>query len=74
MFQKESPRTIDDFIRKPEESSIKDFLMKNVDGLSDAHKPGEPSMMPDVLDQMKKMELERAEMTMKEQQQQQDLK
>lgn len=71
MFQKESPRTVDDFIRKPEESSIKDFFMKNIDGLLDAYKPGEPNMKPDVLEQMKKMELERAEMAMKKQQQQQ---
>ena len=31
-------------------------------------------MKPDVLEQMKKMELERAEMAMKQQQQQQDVK
>jgi len=75
MFQKESPKTVDDFIRKPEESLIKDFFMKNIDGLLDAYKPGEPSMKPDVLEQMKKMEKERAEMAMKkQQQQQQDIK
>ncbi len=71
MFQKESPRTVEDFIRTPEESLIKDFFMKNIDGLLDAYKPGEPNMKPDVLEQMKKMELERAEMAMKKQQQQQ---
>lgn len=75
MFQKESPRTVEDFIRKPEESLIKDFFMKNIDELLDAYKPGEPNMKPDVLEQMKKMELERAEMAMKkQQQQQQDIK
>ena len=33
MFQKESPRTVEDFIKTPEESLIKDFFMKNIDEL-----------------------------------------
>jgi len=51
-FVKESSKTIDDFIKQPD---LKDFYM-NVDSLLQYYSPGKPSMKPDVLEQMIKME------------------
>lgn len=59
---KESPKTIDDFIRKPYESSIKDFFMNQIDNLLAKYEPGEPKMKPDVLKQIKEIEMERSRM------------
>ena len=51
-YVKESPKTIDNFMKEPE---LKDFYM-NVDSLLEKYSPGDPSMKPDVLKQMLKME------------------
>ena len=54
-FVKESTKTIDDFIKQKE---LKDFYM-NIDSLLENYSPGRPTMKPDVLEQMVKMEEER---------------
>ena len=51
-YVKESPKTIDDFIKQKE---LKDFYL-NIDSLLENYSPGRPSMKPDVLEQMVKME------------------
>jgi glycosyltransferase involved in cell wall biosynthesis len=68
---KESPKTVDDFIRKPFESEIKNFFMNQIDALLLNYEPGEPKMKPDVLKQMKEIEEERKQMHLQHQQQQQ---
>jgi len=70
-FMKESPKTVDMFISQPKEAPIKQFFMNDIDALLLEYKPGEPSMKPDVIAQMKEMELERAKMAQQQQQQQQ---
>jgi glycosyltransferase involved in cell wall biosynthesis len=60
---KESPKTVDDFIRKGSEADIKDFFMNRIDALLSKYEPGEPKMKPDVLEQMKQIEEERARMS-----------
>ena len=59
---KESPRTISDFIRKPEEQMILDFFTKNLDDTLNNYKPGNPEMKPDVMIQLKQMDEERKKM------------
>ena len=59
-FFKESIYTVDMFIRKPEESHIKQFFMTDIDSLLNKYSPGNPSMKPDVLTQIAKIEKERA--------------
>ena len=54
-YVKESTKTIDDFVKEPE---MKDFYM-NVDSLLENYSPGKPSMKPDVLEQIIKIEEER---------------
>jgi len=51
-FVKESPKTVDSFVK---ETELKDFYM-NVDSLLENYSPGDPSMKPDVLKQMLKLE------------------
>jgi glycosyltransferase involved in cell wall biosynthesis len=51
-YVKESARTIDDFVKQPD---LKDFYM-NVDSLLENYSPGRPTMKPDVLEQMVRME------------------
>ncbi len=51
-FVKESPKTVDDFVKEKE---LKEFYM-NVDLLLENYSPGDPSMKPDVLKQMLIME------------------
>lgn len=68
-FFKESPKTVDMFIRKPSEAHIKKFFMEDIDELLSKYEPGLPSMKPDVLEQIKIIEEERAEMIKKIQQQ-----
>ncbi len=59
---KVSSKTVDDFIRKPEEKKIKDFFLTEIDGLLEKYDPGHPKWKPDVLIQMKKIEEEREKM------------
>ena len=66
-FLKDSPKTVDDFIKNKNEESIKDFFMNKIDKLLEAYEPGSPKMKPDVLEQIKKIEAERAEMLKKAQ-------
>jgi len=71
-FFKESTRTVDDFMRKPEEQSVKQFFMVDIEDALNAYAPGDPSLKPDVLEQTKKLEIERmqkmAELQQKHQQ------
>lgn len=61
-FLKESSKTVDMFIRKKEEAHIHKFFMDDVDKLLEKYEPGEPKMKPDVLKQIKEIEMERAKM------------
>lgn len=51
-FVKESPKTVDEFVKEKE---LKDFYM-NIDSLLQYYSPGKPIMKPDVLEQMVKIE------------------
>jgi len=66
-FCKESPKTVEHFIRTTKEASIKKFFMEDIDALLDKYRPGKPDMKPEVLKQIKKIEKER-EKIVKEQQ------
>jgi len=66
-YLKDSPKTVDDFIRMNDEAPIKDFFMKHIDKLLANYEPGEAKMKPDVLAQIKVIEAERAEMMRKAQ-------
>jgi hypothetical protein len=61
-YFKVSNKTVNDFIRTTKEASIKQFFMKDIDNLLKVYKPGEPSMKPDVLLQIKQIEEERKKM------------
>jgi len=65
-YFKESPKTVDMFIRKPNESNIKNFFMKDIDALLDSYEPGQAKMKPDVLKQIKEIEDEREKMIQEE--------
>ena len=66
-FLKDSTKTVNDFIKNKNEDTIKDFFMNKIDKLLEAYEPGSPKMKPDVLEQIKKIEAERAEMLRKAQ-------
>ena len=59
---KESTKTVDIFIRKANESNIKNFFMHEIDDLLNNYAPGRPEMKPDVLKQMKEIEAQREKM------------
>jgi hypothetical protein len=61
-YFKESPKSVNDFIRKPQEAQIKKFFMEDIDALLKPYKAGEPSSKPDVLKQIKEIDEERAKM------------
>ena len=61
-FTKESDKTIEMFIKYDSEASIKRFFLKEIDNKLDQYKPGDPKMKPDVLKQIKELEVERAKM------------
>lgn len=61
-FTKESDKTVNTFIRRDNEESIKKFFMEDIDPLLETYAPGDPSMKPDVLKQMKEIEEQRAKM------------
>ena len=65
---KESPKTVTDFIRKPEEKPILDFFMIDIDEKLTHYKPGEAEMKPDVMVQLKQMDEERKRMISESQQ------
>ena len=59
----ESDKTVNTFIRRDNEEGIKKFFMEDIDPLLETYAPGDPSMKPDVLKQMKEIEEQRAKMT-----------
>jgi glycosyltransferase involved in cell wall biosynthesis len=61
-YFKESPKTVDHFIKTIYEKDIKDFFMNRIDGLLDTYEPGEPKMKPDVLKQIEELDKERKRM------------
>ena len=65
-YFRESPKTVDMFIRRPNEQPIKDFFMRDIDALLDKYEPGLPKMKPDVLIQMERIRRERDEMIKQE--------
>ena len=58
-FMKESPKKVEDFIKKDSESIIKKFFMEEIDGLLAKYEPGEAKMKPDVLKQIDEILAER---------------
>ena len=65
-YFKESPKTVDMFIRRKNEGRIKSFFMKEIDALLAEYEPGLPKMKPDVLKQIKEIEAEREVMIREE--------
>jgi len=65
-YFRESPKTVDMFIRRLHEQPIKDFFMRDIDALLDKYEPGLPKMKPDVLIQMERIKRERDEMIKQE--------
>ena len=59
---KESPKTVDMFIKFKDEEHIKKFFLKDIDNLLSKYEPGLPKMKPDVLKQIKEIDEERAKM------------
>ncbi len=59
MVFKESDKTVDMFIRTEKEKPIYDFFMRDIDELLKNYKPGDPSMKPDVLKQIKEIDATR---------------
>jgi len=71
---KESPKTIDMFIRYQSEAPIKKYFLQDIDKQLANYDPGDPKWKPEVFEQMKVIQKERDEMIRKmqlEQQQQQ---
>jgi glycosyltransferase involved in cell wall biosynthesis len=69
-FCKESPRSVDDFIKLTMEAPIKKFFLHDIDDALKEYPVGEPTMKPGVLQQIEKLDKERKEM-MKQQEQMQ---
>ena len=65
-YFRESPKTVDMFIRRENEQPIKDFFMRDIDALLDKYEPGLPKMKPDVLKQIEQIKKERDEMIKQE--------
>jgi len=65
-YFKESPKTVDMFIRKESEKPVKDFFLRDIDKLLENYEPGLPKMKPDVLKQIKEIEAEREMMVQEE--------
>jgi glycosyltransferase involved in cell wall biosynthesis len=58
-YLKESPKTVEMFIKNPNEAHIKKFFTEDVDDILQNYFPGLPAMKPAVLAQTKQMEEER---------------
>ena len=56
---KESPKTVDDFIKEPE---LKQFFLDNIEGMLEAYEPGKIENKPDVLKQTVEIKKKRDEM------------
>ena len=65
-YFRESPKTVDMFIRRENEQPIKDFFMRDIDALLNQYEPGLPKMKPDVLIQIEQIKKERDEMIKRE--------
>jgi len=61
-YMKESNKTVDMFIKYKDEDKIKKFFLKDIDRLLDNYKPGDPTMKPDVLAQIKEITAKREKM------------
>ena len=62
-YLKEAPtKKITDFIREPFETKIHDFFVKDIEELLKNYEPGEPKMKPDVLAQIKQIDIQRKKM------------
>jgi hypothetical protein len=59
---KPSNKTIEMFIKFKHEAKIKEFFLNEIQEKLKNYKPGDPSMKPDVLKQMKQIEEDRAQM------------
>jgi len=59
---KPSDKTIEMFIKFKHEAKIKEFFLNEIQEKLKNYKPGDPSMKPDVLKQMKQIEEDRAQM------------
>ena len=68
---KESPKTVDMFIRYESEAAIKKYFLKDIDKQLANYDPGDPKWKPEVFEQMKVIQKERDEMVRKMQLQQQ---
>jgi len=58
-YMKISPKTVNSFIKYDDEHPIKKFFMEDIDELLANYEPGLPNMKPDVLIQIKEIEIER---------------
>lgn len=67
-FVKKSEKTVDMFIKNPK---IRDFFLVELGPLLDAYSPGHPREKPDVMKQLKELELERKKIIEQNQQNQQ---
>jgi hypothetical protein len=65
-YVKESTKSVDDFIKLPNEAKIKKFFMEDVDKLLENYAPGNPQMKPDVLKQIAEIEANRDKMIREE--------
>ena len=61
-YFKESPKTVDSFIRLKKKRKLKNFFLKDIDDKLKNYEPGEPKMKPDVLKQIVEIEKKRDEM------------
>ena len=62
-YQKTSSRSVDEFIK---DEDMKEFYMEKIDCLLKNYQPGDPSNKPDVLKQIKEIELERKKMALQD--------
>ena len=58
-FCKPSSKVVDDFVKEP---YLKNFFMNEIEGLLENYEPGHPRMKPDVLQQIKEIDKQRAEL------------
>jgi glycosyltransferase involved in cell wall biosynthesis len=65
-----SDKTVEQFIRRPDEQHIKNFFMNEIENLLKDYDPGHPKWKPDVAIQMEQLKREREEMMKKLQDQQ----
>ena len=65
-FFRECDKTVEMFIRNPDEKNIYNFFMKDIDALLEKYEPGEAKMKPDVLKQIKEIEEKRDQMIKEE--------